>query len=130
MRLSRVAAVIVATAATAGAQDGLRTLKLAENVYAILQPAANRFNDSNAVLIVGPSSALVIDSQVDPDSSRRVIAEIRKVTDKSVHRVVATHWHGDHFQGNQAYRDAYPGVEFVAHANAIGDMRARHEDAR
>jgi cyclase len=120
-----LAAAVVLTAATVAAQDALQTVQLAENVYAILQPSAKRFNDSNAVLIVGPSSAVVIDTQVAPDSSRRVIAEIRKVTDKPVDRVVATHWHGDHFQGNQAYREAFPGVEFIAHPNAVNDMRTR-----
>jgi len=125
MTRAMVAAVTLVTVAAPAAQDALQTVKLAENLYAILQPSGSRFNDSNTVLIVGPSSAVVIDTQVDPDSSRRVIAEIAKLTDKPVRRVVATHWHGDHFQGNQAYRDAFPAVEFFAHANAAGDMRTR-----
>jgi glyoxylase-like metal-dependent hydrolase (beta-lactamase superfamily II) len=29
---------------------------------------------------------------------------------------VNTHWHDDHVIGNQAYRDAFPGVEFIASA--------------
>ena len=107
------------------AQDAVRTVKIAEGVFALLQPHDNRFNDANSVLIVGPSSAIVIDSQVSPASALAFIAEIRKLTDKPVRQVVATHWHGDHFQGNQAYRDAWPGVEFVAHASAADEMRTR-----
>jgi cyclase len=117
------AALLIAPAAAA--QEALNTVKLADGVYAILQPENARFNDANSVLIVGPTAAMVIDTQVDPDSSRRVIAEIKKVTDKPVRHVIATHWHGDHFQGNDAYREAYPGVEFVAHALAAGEMRTR-----
>jgi cyclase len=119
------AVLVLACASGAGAQDALQTIKVAENVFAILQPFDNRFNDSNAVLIVGPSSAIVIDSQENNRSAQAVIAEIRKLTDKPVRQVIATHWHGDHFQGSDAYRDAYPGVEFVAHATAAVDMRER-----
>jgi cyclase len=32
-----------------------------------------------------------------------------------VRYVVNTHWHDDHVMGNQAYADAYPGVQFIAH---------------
>ena len=103
----------------------LRTEKLADGVFAILQPFDNRFNDSNAVLIVGAAEAMVIDSQADADSARAVLAEVRAITDTPVRYVVATHWHGDHFQGNEAYRDAYAGVEFVAHETAAAEMRTR-----
>ena len=30
--------------------------------------------------------------------------------------MINTHWHFDHFEGNAAWRDAWPGVEFVGHA--------------
>ena len=120
-----VAAATLLAATSAGAQDAIRTLEVADGVVAILQPFDNRFNDSNTVLIIGPTSAIVVDSQVGPESARAVIAEIKRLTDKPVRHVIATHWHGDHFQGNQAYRDAWPGVEFVAHATAAGEMRTR-----
>ena len=29
--------------------------------------------------------------------------------------VIDTHWHDDHVLGNQVYRDAFPGVQFIAH---------------
>lgn len=129
--MKRAAAVVALLAATsAAAQDTLHSVKLTDGVFAILQPFDNRFNDSNSVLIVGPTSAMVVDSQVGPESARAVIAEIRKLTDKPVRQVVATHWHGDHFQGNQAYRDAWPGVEFIAHASAAEEMRSRATKAR
>jgi glyoxylase-like metal-dependent hydrolase (beta-lactamase superfamily II) len=44
-----------------------------------------------------------------------MIEDIRTLTDKPVRYVVTTHWHPDHLFGNQAYRDAYPGVTFLAH---------------
>ncbi len=30
--------------------------------------------------------------------------------------VINTHWHDDHVLGNQVYRDAFPGAQFIAHA--------------
>lgn len=107
------------------AECQVRTEKLAEGVFAILQPFDNRFNDSNALLIVADGGSLVIDSQADAESARAVLAAVRTITDSPVRYVVATHWHGDHFQGNAAYRDAYPGVEFVAHTTAADEMRTR-----
>src|ERR1700679_1700340 len=45
-----------------------------------------------------------------------MIGDIRKLTEKPVLYVVNTHWHPDHIFGNAAYRDAFPGVIFLAHA--------------
>lgn len=120
-----VALVALLVPASAWAQSALQTVKVADGVFVVLQPYNNRFNDSNCTFIVGPSSVMVIDSQVDEESTRAVIAEIKKVTDKPVRQVIATHWHGDHFQGNAAYRDAYSSVEFIAHESATEEMRTR-----
>jgi glyoxylase-like metal-dependent hydrolase (beta-lactamase superfamily II) len=134
VRLAIAAALLFVAAnsvvASGGAQDSLQSIKVADGVFAILQPFDNRFNDSNSVLIVGPTSAIVVDSQMGPESARAVIAEIRKLTNKPVRQVIATHWHGDHFQGNEAYREAWPGVEFVAHTSAADEMRTRATKAR
>jgi glyoxylase-like metal-dependent hydrolase (beta-lactamase superfamily II) len=42
---------------------------------------------------------------------------LRKLTSKPVKYVVNTHWHDDHIMGNQVFRDAFPDVQFIAHAN-------------
>jgi glyoxylase-like metal-dependent hydrolase (beta-lactamase superfamily II) len=80
--------------------------------------------DGTALVIINDEDVVVVDAQGMPVTARRVIAEIRKLTRKPVRIVVNTHWHGDHWLGNQAYRDAYPGVEFVAHENMVIDARA------
>ncbi|MBC7897808.1 MAG: MBL fold metallo-hydrolase [Cytophagaceae bacterium] len=80
--------------------------------------------DGTALVIINSDDVVVVDAQGMPVTARRVIAEIRKLTPKPVRIVVNTHWHGDHWLGNQAYRDAYPGVEFVAHANMVADAKA------
>jgi glyoxylase-like metal-dependent hydrolase (beta-lactamase superfamily II) len=103
----------------------VRIEKVAEGIYAAMPPHAQRFDESNAAIIVGDAGVLVVDTQTAPSVARAVIAEIRKLTSKPVHWVVNTHWHGDHVQGNSAYRDAFPGVQFLAHAHTREDVENR-----
>jgi cyclase len=99
--------------------------QVAPGVYAALQPFAKRFNDSSSTIIIGEDSVIVVDSQTTLTATRGVIAQIRKLTDKPVRFVINTHWHGDHVQGNQEYRAAFPGVQFIAQANTREDMSQR-----
>jgi glyoxylase-like metal-dependent hydrolase (beta-lactamase superfamily II) len=102
------------------------TTRLADGVYAFvfdnpLGPAV----DGTAVAIINDDDVVVVDTQNTPWASRAVLAEIRKLTTKPVRYVINTHWHGDHWQGNEVYRDAFPGVEFVAHPNTLADIRTQ-----
>ena len=81
--------------------------------------------DGTAVVIINDTDVVVVDAQWSPATARRVIAEIRRLTPNPVRYVVHTHWHGDHWFGNQAYREAFPGVEFVAHASTRLDMESQ-----
>lgn len=58
---------------------------------------------------------MVVDANAGVTTAKMTIAEIKKLTPKPVRFVVNTHWHDDHVMGNQAYADAYPGDQFVAH---------------
>jgi glyoxylase-like metal-dependent hydrolase (beta-lactamase superfamily II) len=97
--------------------------QVAPGVYAALQPFADRFNDSNSAIIIGGNSVIVVDTQTTLTTTRGVLDQIRKLTDKPVRFVINTHWHGDHVQGNQVYRDAFPGVQFIAQTNTREDMK-------
>ena len=59
---------------------------------------------SNSVFLVTDEGVLVIDTQQHPVDARRLLAEIRKVSDKPVKWVVVTHAHGDHFLGNPVFK--------------------------
>jgi glyoxylase-like metal-dependent hydrolase (beta-lactamase superfamily II) len=111
--------------ARAHAQSGLEVRRLADGIYAALQPSALRFDDSNSAIIILDDGVFVVDTQNSPAGARAVIAEIRKLTDKPVRWVLNTHWHGDHVQGNQLYREQFPGVQFLAHATVAEDIRER-----
>jgi|SRR5579859_2924596 len=90
---------------------------VAPGVHAFVMPENNGMLVSgNSLLVVGRDAALVVDTGHFPSLARKMIADVRRLTDKPVRWVVTTHWHPDHLFGNAAYRDAFPGVVFVAHA--------------
>lgn len=91
--------------------------ELAEGVWSIRHvDAPDAFPQGNTTVIVGAREALVVDSCYLPSSAEQDIADIRRWTSKPVRHLVNTHWHYDHTMGNGAYRDAFPGLRVIAHA--------------
>jgi cyclase len=91
-----------------------RTVKVADGVYAFITPEERTgFQSGNSIAIVGDDGVLVFDTGNIPGTTRRQIAEIRKLTDKPVRYVVNSHWHPDHNLGNSEYRKAFPGVTII-----------------
>lgn len=105
------------------ATAGFDVEEVAPGVYAVIrrEPAGLWFEANNA-FVVGEDGVLVVDANFSVAATREVIAAIRRVTDRPVRWVVNTHWHDDHITGNQAYADAFPGVEFIGHVTARADM--------
>ena len=105
------------TAAPSTRSPKFELVKVAEGVYAALRKEPPGFAvESNSVFIVGDSDVIVVDTQSNSAATADVLAALRGLTDKPVRYVVNTHWHDDHVIGNQVYAEAFPGVEFVAHA--------------
>jgi cyclase len=89
---------------------------LAEGVYAVIRDDRPGFMvDANNLFIVNDADVVVVDSNGAPSITRQVVAALKRLTDKPVRYVVNTHYHDDHIRGNQVWREAYPGVEFIAH---------------
>lgn len=97
--------------------------KISKGVYALIrrEPPGLMF-DANNLFIIGERDVIVIDSNFSLASTKEVLAELRKLTDKPVRYVINTHWHDDHITGNQVYREAFPRVEFIGHESAPQDM--------
>ncbi len=92
-------------------------VKVADGGYAFIDYDATReFVFGNSIAVIGDDGVLVFDSNQLPSLARKMLAEIRRLTDKPVRYVVNSHWHWDHTMGNQVYRDAFPQVEIIAHA--------------
>lgn len=92
--------------------------QVAPNIYYVeglseLGSSANQNFISNAGFVVTPAGVVVIDALGSPELARRLIAQIRKVTDKPLNTVIVTHYHADHVYGLQVFKDA--GARIVAH---------------
>src|SRR5881227_1233226 len=65
----------------------------------------NEGNTSNAGFIVTSDGVVVFDALGTPSLGWALLQQIRKVTDKNVRYVIASHYHADHIYGLQAFRD-------------------------
>src|SRR3982750_1025485 len=97
--------------------EKFEVVKVADGVYAAIRKEPPGFAvESNSVFIIREDGVGVVDAQSNIASTKAVLAALRKLTDKPVKYVINTHWHDDHIIGNQVYADAFPNVEFIAHA--------------
>src|SRR5215208_46313 len=114
--VSRCAFSLVA-GSVAGAQPSpYEVTPLAPGVPVVLRHVpSNGASDSNVLIIINESDVIVVDADIFPSSARQAIAEIKKLTPNPVRYLINTHFHSDHHYGNQVYREAYPGVEIIAH---------------
>jgi cyclase len=101
-----------------GQAGDFEMVKLAEGVYVArrTEPPGLTVN-ANSVFIINEEDVIVVDATLTPGTAREELAALRKLTDKPVRYVVNTHWHDDHVMGNIAYREAFPGADFIAHEN-------------
>ena len=87
---------------------------VADGVYAAISKPAYKVN-CNAAIIFLEDSVLVVDTHSKPSAARALIEQVKKLTTKPVKYVVNTHFHWDHYQGNQAYPSSWPaGVEIIS----------------
>ena len=76
-----------------------RTIKLAENVYGY-EDIRNPGFTTVSLFVVGNDGVLIADGQGSPDATRKMLAEIAKVTSKPVRWYIVGSDHGDHTAGN------------------------------
>jgi cyclase len=80
----------------------------------------------NAAVILLDDGVLVVDSHSKPSAARALIEQIKTITDKPVRYVVDTHFHWDHYQGNQAYVGVWPaGIEIISSEATREDIERR-----
>jgi glyoxylase-like metal-dependent hydrolase (beta-lactamase superfamily II) len=102
--------------ARGGTAWDLEILPLKPDVYLLRRPDPLRQPvEGNVLVIVNADDVVVFDGGGLPLAAENAIRLIRSVTPKPVRYLVNSHWHGDHSLGNQAYREAFPGVTIVGH---------------
>jgi cyclase len=111
----------IALPATSRAEALFDVNPVAEGVYAaIARP--HRPENANSAFILLDDGVLVVDTASSPSSARALIAEIRKLTPKPVKWIVNTHFHWDHYWGNEAFVEAFPNVEIISSQRTRQDM--------
>jgi glyoxylase-like metal-dependent hydrolase (beta-lactamase superfamily II) len=109
-------AALLSPVVSALAQPVQRTA-LADGVYLFTVPSEiDRWTGSNSVAIVNERDVTIFDTNTRPSSTRLVLAELRKLTHKPVRTLINSHWHMDHWMGNEVYADSFPGLQIVASA--------------
>ena len=112
--LSIVPVLFCATIALAADEALFDLKKVTDGVYIALARPAHVIN-SNAAIIILDDGVLVVDTHSKISAARALIEQIKTITDKPVRYVVDSHFHYDHFQGNGAYHEVFPGaVEIIA----------------
>jgi glyoxylase-like metal-dependent hydrolase (beta-lactamase superfamily II) len=87
--------------------------KVADGVYAAVAAATYKVN-SNAAVILTDDGVVVVDSHSKPSAARALYTAIQRITGKPVQKIINTHFHWDHWQGNEVYAATNPGLEIVA----------------
>jgi cyclase len=92
------------------------TEKVAEGVY---QFSVSDYGDvglsGNSVAIIGREGILLFDTTGTPATARAILRELKKITNQPVRYVVNSHWHWDHWGGNEVFRGAYPRIQIISH---------------
>ena len=119
--LSLVLLAVIALPETSRAEALFDVKPVAPDVYAAIA-RSHRPENANSAFILLDDGVLVVDTASTPSSARALIAEIRQLTPKPVKWIVNTHFHWDHYWGNQAFVEAFPNVEIISSRRTRQDM--------
>jgi glyoxylase-like metal-dependent hydrolase (beta-lactamase superfamily II) len=87
-------------------------MKVADGVYAAVAAPAYKVN-CNTAIIENDDGVMIVDTHSKPSAARVIVEKLRDITRKPVRYVVNTHFHWDHWHGNEVYPATYPDAEIV-----------------
>jgi cyclase len=120
------AGLLVASVAhgQASVDTTLKREQLGDGIYLFRAPSdLDLWTATNVVVIVNDDDVTVFDSNTRPSTTRQVIAGIRAMTGKPVRTLINSHWHMDHWSGNDEYAKAYPGIRIIATTQSRAFMK-------
>jgi glyoxylase-like metal-dependent hydrolase (beta-lactamase superfamily II) len=86
--------------------------QVADGVHVAVAAPAYKVN-SNTAIIESDDGVVIVDTHSKPSAARVIVDRLRALTAKPVRFVVNTHFHWDHWHGNEVYPAAYPGAEII-----------------
>jgi glyoxylase-like metal-dependent hydrolase (beta-lactamase superfamily II) len=102
----------LAADAQTASKDLFEMHQVADGIYAAVAAPQYKVN-SNAAVILTNDSVVVVDSHSKPSAAQALYREIRSLTKNPVRTIINTHFHWDHWQGNQVYAAAYKDLEII-----------------
>jgi len=109
---------VVVTSAQGWDKIEITSEQVTENIYILTG------RGGNIGVCIGADGVYVIDDQYGP-LSEKILAEIKKLSDKDIKIVLNTHWHGDHTGGNENM--AKQGATIIAHENVRERMSTKQD---
>jgi len=98
--------------ASTSSQELFELKPVADGVYAAI--AAPRYKvNCNAAVILTNDGVVVVDSHSKPSAAYALYREIQSITKQPIRKIINTHYHWDHWQGNQVYAEAFPDLEII-----------------
>jgi glyoxylase-like metal-dependent hydrolase (beta-lactamase superfamily II) len=101
-----------AYAQTAGSES-FELKKVGDGVWAAVAAARYKVN-SNAAVIETNDGLVIVDTHSKPSAAQSLYKDVQGVSKKPVKKVINSHFHWDHWQGNQVYAQGNPGLEIIA----------------
>ena len=84
------------------------------------------WNIANIVMIIGDDGVILVDAGLSPDTSREVLQEFRKITDKPIRAVIYSHFHHDHIDGIKGLvtedEVAANDIRLIAHRTLVDNL--------
>lgn len=92
----------------------VQKVQIADGIYQFITAPDGYVPNGNSLVVVNQDDVLVFDTFSRASTTRTMLAEIRKITNKPVRYVVNSHHHPDHWSGNEVYAEAFPNLEIIA----------------
>jgi cyclase len=97
---------------------------VADGVHAAVAAPAYKVN-CNTAIIETDGGVVIVDTHSKPSAARVIVERVREITPTPVRYVINTHFHWDHWHGNEVYPAAYPGAEIVTNQITREAMRTK-----
>ena len=95
------------------APDHYGTYEIASGVYLFV------YRGTNGLFMVTDDGVIVVDP-ISEAGAPKFLAAIRAITDAPIKYLVYSHWHWDHIEGGQVFKDA--GAKIIAHEKCIAPL--------
>jgi glyoxylase-like metal-dependent hydrolase (beta-lactamase superfamily II) len=102
--------------------------QLSKHVWMIFSPDGfptpeNQGMMCNLTFVDTPKGLVAVDTGASVQIGEMAVRQLKKTLKKPVIAIINTHYHGDHFLGNQAFVEAYGEMPIHAHAGTIEQIK-------